>query len=49
MNMRDIFKKSFLEGFSGADIIICTAAIALFIASVIALYIYIVYRVLTLR
>lgn len=47
MSMTDIFKKSFLDGFASTDINIYTAAIAMFITCVIALYIFMVYRVVT--
>lgn len=47
MNMSDIFKKSFLEGFTATDISIYTAAAAMLIASFLALYIFFVYRVIT--
>jgi len=45
----DIFKKSFLEGFSGEDISIYTAMIALLIAWLIGMYIFAVYRSMTSR
>lgn len=47
MSFSDIFKKSFLEGFSPTDINIYTAGAAMAITSLIALYIFVVYRVLT--
>ena len=47
MTVSDIFKKSFLEGFSSTDINLYTAAAAMLISCVIALYIFVVYRVLT--
>ncbi len=47
MNFSDIFKKSFLEGFSSNDINLYTAVTAMLITSVLALYIFVVYRVLT--
>ena len=47
MSFKDIFKKSFLEGFSSAEINTKTIIIALAIASALALYIFFVYRVLT--
>lgn len=47
MSFSDIFKKSFLDGFSASDINIYTAATAMMTASLIALYIFVVYRVLT--
>lgn len=47
MTFSNIFKKSFLNGFTASDINIYTAATAMMIASLIALYIFVVYRVLT--
>lgn len=47
MSMTDIFKKSFLDGFASTDINIYTAAIAMFITCLIALYIFMVYRIVT--
>lgn len=47
MNFSDIFKKSFLEGFAATDINIYTASAAMLITSVLALYIFLVYRTLT--
>lgn len=49
MTFSDIFKKSFLEGFSGTDIRASTALVCLLITSVLALYIFLVYRVVTRR
>lgn len=47
MSMTDIFKKSFLEGFASTDINIYTAASAMLITCLIALYIFLVYRIVT--
>lgn len=47
MSFKDIFKKSFLEGFAGSEITTTTIVIALAIACALALYIFLVYRVLT--
>lgn len=47
MNISEIFKKSFLEGFTSTDINIYTAAAAMMITAFLALYIFFVYRVLT--
>ena len=47
MTFYDIFKKSFLDGFTATDINIYTATVAMLITSVLALYIFVVYRVLT--
>jgi len=44
---KDIFKKSFLEGYVGAEITTTTIVVALAIASALALYIFLVYRVMT--
>ena len=47
MTFSDIFKKSFLDGFTSADINVYTAATAMLITCALALYIFVVYRVLT--
>ena len=47
MSFKDIFKKSFLEGYAGAEISTITVGTALLIASALAFYIFLVYRVLT--
>lgn len=47
MSFKDIFKKSFLEGYSGTEFTLPTILIALAIASALALYIFLVYRVAT--
>ena len=47
MSFKDIFKKSFLEGFASAEITTPTIVVALGIACVLALYIFFVYRVVT--
>jgi len=47
MSFSDIFKKSFLDGFSATDINIYTATVAMMITCVLALYIFVVYRILT--
>ncbi len=47
MSFKDIFKKSFLEGYSSSEINITTIVVALAIACVLALYIFLVYRVIT--
>lgn len=47
MSFKDIFKKSFLEGYSGTEFTLPTIIVALAIASAIALYIFLVYRVAT--
>ncbi len=47
MTFSDVFKKSFLEGFAGNEIGIKTAVAAMLTASLLALYIFVIYRVLT--
>ena len=47
MSFRDIFKKSFLEGFASAEITTATVVVALGIACALALYIFFVYRIVT--
>ena len=47
MNFKDIFKKSFLEGFAGSEITLTTIVVALAVASALAFYIFLVYRVMT--
>ena len=47
MSFKDIFKKSFLEGFASAEITTFTIVAALGIACALALYIFFVYRVVT--
>jgi len=44
---KDIFKKSFLEGFAASEITTLTVVAALGIACALALYIFFVYRVVT--
>lgn len=47
MSFSEIFKKSFLDGYTSADINIYTAGASMLITALIALYIFVVYRVLT--
>ena len=47
MSFSVIFKKSFLDGFSATDINIYTATVAMMVTCVLALYIFVVYRILT--
>ena len=47
MSFSDIFKKTFLDGFSSSDVSIVTAASAMLVAACLGLYIFVVYRVLT--
>ena len=46
-NFSDIFKKSFLQGFTGGDISIGRIAATLAVTALIALYIFVIYRVVT--
>ena len=45
-SIKDIIKKSFLEGFTANDITLKTVVFALLVTSMIALYIFIVYRIM---
>ncbi len=47
MSFKDIFKKSFLEGFSSTEITTMTVLVALTVACALALYIFFVYRIVT--
>jgi len=47
MSFKDIFKKSFLEGYSSTEINTTTVIVALAIACALALYIFLVYRNIT--
>ena len=47
MNFSDIFKRSFLEGYASTDITAINVTIALLITSVLALYIFFAYRLVT--
>ena len=47
MSVSDVFKKSFLEGFSSYDIGTTAAVAVMLTASLFALYIFLVYRLLT--
>ena len=47
MSFKDIFKKSFLEGFAGTEIGLTTILVAMAVASALALYIFLAYRVVT--
>lgn len=47
MSFSEIFKKSFLDGFTAVDINIYTVATSMLITCALALYIFFVYRVLT--
>ncbi len=47
MTFSDIFKTSFIEGFTSVDINLYTATFSMLVTSFLAFYIFIVYRVLT--
>lgn len=47
MSFKDIFKKSFIEGYASTQITTLTVISALMVACVLALYIFFVYRVVT--
>lgn len=47
MSFKDIFKKSFLEGFAGSEITLTTVIVALLVACALALYIFFAYRIIT--
>ena len=47
MSFKDIFKKSFLEGFASTEITTITVVTALAIACALAFYIFLTYRVMT--
>lgn len=49
MGFRDVLKKSFLEGFSSADITTTDIFVTLGFTLALSLYIYIVYRIVTRR
>ena len=47
MGFQDVFKKSFLEGFSGMDITTGKIAATLFVTALLALYVFMIYRLVT--
>lgn len=47
MSFSDIFKKSFLQGFSGADLSLRNIVVSLFITCALAAYIFFIYRIIT--
>lgn len=47
MGFQDVFKKSFLEGFSGMDITTGKIAATLFVTGLLALYVFMIYRLVT--
>lgn len=49
MNFSDIFNRSFMEGFTNSELGFMEVAIVLITASILALYLFMVYRVVTRR
>jgi hypothetical protein len=47
MNFQDVFKKTFLEGFTGVDISTSKIAVTLLVTAVFAMYIFVMYRFVT--
>ena len=47
MGFQDVFKKSFLEGFSSMDITTGKIAATLLVTALLALYIFMIYRLVT--
>lgn len=47
MGFQDVFKKSFLEGFTSMDITTGKIAATLFVTALLALYIFVIYRLIT--
>ena len=47
MGFQDVFKKSFLEGFNGMDITTGKIAATLFVTAILALYVFMIYRLVT--
>ena len=47
MGFKDVFKKSFLEGFNGMDITTAKIVATLFVTALLALYIFAIYRLVT--
>ena len=47
MGFQDVFKKSFLEGFTSMDITTGKIAATLFVTALLALYIFVIYRLVT--
>lgn len=47
MGFKDVFKKSFLEGFTSMDITTAKIAATLFVAALLALYVFAIYRLVT--
>lgn len=49
MNFKDIFKKSFMDGFYNTEVSLPTILLSLFVVCLIAAYIFFAYRMLTRR
>lgn len=47
MKFQDVFKKSFLEGFTGSDISTTKIAVTMLVTCILALYIFAMYRLVT--
>ena len=47
MGFQDVFKRSFLEGFSGMDITTGKIAATLAVTTLLALYVFLIYRLMT--
>lgn len=47
MSFKDIFKKAFIQGFANSDITLTSIIVALAIAAILAIYIFMAYRVIT--
>ena len=47
MGFKDVFKKSFLEGFTSMDITTAKIVATLFVAALLALYVFAIYRLVT--
>ena len=47
MGFKDVFKKSFLEGFTSMDITTGKIAATLIVTTLLALYIFAIYRLVT--
>lgn len=47
MGFKDVFKKSFLEGFTSMDITTAKIVATLFVSALLALYVFAIYRLVT--
>ena len=45
--LKDVFKKSFLEGYASGDVSVTSVIVAVLLAALIGFYIFLVYRVIT--